>query len=76
MYETYRDIFRGKRLPLAFIDLDRFDANVAYVAGLAKAAGKTVRLGSKSIRSLEMMRRIFDYDPETYRGIQIGRAHV
>ena len=69
MYETYRDIFRGKRLPLAFIDLDRFDANVAYVAGLAKAAGKTVRLGSKSIRSLEMMRRIFDYDPETYRGI-------
>jgi len=69
MYSIYRDIFRGKRLPLAFIDLDKFDANVAYVAELAKSAGKTIRLGSKSIRSVEMMRRIFDYDPDTYRGI-------
>jgi len=68
-YIYYRDIFRGQRLPLAFIDLNAFDTNVAYVAGLAKAAGKTIRLGSKSIRSVEMMRRIFDYDPETYRGI-------
>jgi len=69
MYSIYRDIFRGKRLPLAFIDLDKFDANVAYVTELAKSAGKTIRLGSKSIRSVEMMRRIFDYDPDTYRGI-------
>jgi D-serine deaminase-like pyridoxal phosphate-dependent protein len=68
-YIYYRDIFRRQRLPLAFIDLDKFDANVAYVAELAKDAGKTIRLGSKSIRSVEMMRRIFDYDPETYRGI-------
>ena len=49
-YTTYKDIFRGQRLPLAFIDLDKFDANVAYVAQLARAAGKTIRLGSKSIR--------------------------
>ncbi len=69
MYEKYRDIFRNQRLPLAFIDLDKFDANVAYVAKLAKEAGKTIRLGSKSIRSVEMMRRVFEYDPETYRGI-------
>ena len=59
-YFYYRDIFREKRLPLAFVDLNAFDANVAYVAELAKSAGKTFRLGSKSIRSVEMMRRIFE----------------
>jgi len=68
-YTAYRDIFKSQRLPLAFIDLDKFDANVAYIAKLAKAAGKTIRLGSKSIRCVEMMRRIFASDPDTYRGI-------
>ena len=68
-YIYYRDIFRGQRMPLAFIDLGNFDSNVAYVAKLAKEAGKTIRLGSKSIRSVDMMRRVFGYDPETYRGI-------
>jgi len=68
-YNLYREIFRNQRLPLAFIDLDKFDANVAYVAGLARAAGKSIRLGSKSIRCVELMRRIFSADPETYRGL-------
>ncbi len=68
-YTTYRDLFRNQRLPLAFVDLDKFDANVAYVAKLAKEAGKTIRLGSKSIRCVELMRRIFAADPGTYRGL-------
>jgi D-serine deaminase-like pyridoxal phosphate-dependent protein len=68
-YITYRNIFRGQRLPLAFIDLDQFDANVAYIAKLAKESGKTIRLGSKSIRCVELMRRIFAADPETYQGL-------
>jgi len=68
-YLYYRDIFRDQRLPLAFVDLDKFDANVAYVAQLANAAGKTIRLGSKSIRCVDLMRRIFAADPETYRGL-------
>jgi D-serine deaminase-like pyridoxal phosphate-dependent protein len=68
-YTNYRDLFRHQRLPLAFVDLDRFDANVAYVAKLAKEAGKTIRLGSKSIRCVELTRRIFAADPGTYRGL-------
>jgi D-serine deaminase-like pyridoxal phosphate-dependent protein len=68
-YQAYRDTFRNQRLPLAFIDLDKFDANVDYVAKLAKAAGKTIRLGSKSIRCAGLMRRIFAANPEVYRGI-------
>ena len=68
-YHYYREIFRGKRLPLAFVDLNAFDANVAYVAQLARKFGKTIRLGSKSIRSAALMRRIFEHDPEVFRGI-------
>jgi D-serine deaminase-like pyridoxal phosphate-dependent protein len=68
-YTTYRNLFRNQRLPLAFVDLEKFDANIAYVAQLARAAGKTIRLGSKSIRCVELMRRIFAAAPDIYRGI-------
>lgn len=66
-YQTLRDIFRGKRLPLAFVDLDAFDANVAYAADKAHGAGKTIRLGSKSIRCEMLMRRILAHS-NSYRG--------
>lgn len=66
-YETLRDVFRGKRLPLAFIDLQAFDANVAYVAEGVQGSGKTVRLGTKSIRCEPLLRRILDAGP-VYQG--------
>ena len=66
-YQTLRDIFRGKRLPLAFVELDAFDANVAYIADKAKGTGKIIRLGSKSIRCEPLMKRIFD-SSHVYRG--------
>jgi D-serine deaminase-like pyridoxal phosphate-dependent protein len=68
-YTTYRDILRGQRLPLAFVDLDHFDANVGYIAGLAQAAGKTIRLGTKSIRSVDLLRRIFSAAPQVFQGL-------
>ncbi len=66
-YMALKEIFRGQRLPLAFVDLDAFDANVAYVASKARTAGKTIRLGSKSIRCEPLMRRILAYG-DVYRG--------
>lgn len=66
-YLALRQTFRGQRLPLAFVDLDAFDSNVAYVASQARAAGKTIRLGSKSIRCEPLMRRILAYG-DVYRG--------
>jgi len=68
-YVRYRDILRGERLPAAFVDLDRFDANVAYVASTQRATGKRVRVASKSLRCVELIRRIFTRGGETYRGI-------
>ena len=66
-FEELRGIFQGKRLPLAFVDLDAFDANVAYVANIAQGRSKTVRLGTKSIRCGALMRRILDHS-SVYQG--------
>jgi D-serine deaminase-like pyridoxal phosphate-dependent protein len=66
-YETYRTAVKGQRLPLAFVDLDAFDANVAYGASLVRGSGRTIRLGTKSIRCEPLMKRILASD-EIYHG--------
>ncbi len=49
-YATYRQAIRDERLPLAFIDLEAFDANIDYVRGIIAESGRTIRVGTKSIR--------------------------
>lgn len=67
-YDSLREIFAGQRLPLAFVDLDAFDANVDYAAGIAQAAGKTLRLGTKSMRCLRLMERVLAHPSSVFRG--------
>lgn len=61
-YESYRKAISGLELPLAWVDLDRLDANARAIAG--RAGDKTVRLASKSVRSTGILRRILDSDPK------------
>jgi len=68
-YERYREIFRGERLPLAFVDLEKFDRNVAYVASTQKQTGKTIRVHSKSIRCVALLRRILETGGDAFRGV-------
>lgn len=68
-YEKYKKIFAGYRYPLAFVDLDRFDDNIAYVAATQKKTGKSIRVASKSIRSLDLIKRVFEIGKDAYRGI-------
>ncbi len=68
-YGQYREIFKGERFPLAFVDLDRFDRNVAYVAATQTDTGKTIRVASKSIRSLDLIRRVFRKGGSIFQGI-------
>ncbi len=68
-YERYREILRGERLPLAFVDLEKFDRNAAYVASTQKQGGKTVRVHSKSIRCVALLRRILETGGEAFRGV-------
>ncbi len=68
-YHRYREIFRGERLPLAFVDLDKFDRNVAYVAETQQGTGKTIRVHSKSLRCPALIKRVLSVGGEAYKGV-------
>lgn len=68
-YEKYKKIFKGYRYPLAFVDLDKFDDNIAYVAATQKNTGKTIRIASKSIRCLDLIKRVLTKGKNAYQGI-------
>ena len=67
-YESLRKIFQSQRMPLAFVDLDAFDANVDYAASIAQSAGKMLRIGTKSMRCLRLMERVLAHPSSVYRG--------
>ena len=68
-YRQYRTCFKDQRFPLAFVDLDRFDRNVAYVAATQQETAKTIRVASKSLRCVDLLRRVFDLGGDAYKGI-------
>ncbi len=70
-YGYYRQIFAGHAMPFAYVDLDLLDQNVQAI--LKRAGEKRVRLASKSIRSVAMLRRLLDADPR-FQGIMCFTA--
>jgi D-serine deaminase-like pyridoxal phosphate-dependent protein len=62
----YEAIFESVSPPFAFIDLDALRANARLM--LAQAAGRPIRIASKSVRSVAVLRRILELDPG-FRGI-------
>ena len=62
----YEAIFEARPAPFAFVDLDALRANAA--AMLAQAGKLPIRVASKSVRSLPVMRRILGLD-ERFRGV-------
>jgi D-serine deaminase-like pyridoxal phosphate-dependent protein len=69
VFREYINAISDSRLPLAFIDMDRFDANVDYVATTQMNTGKTIRIGSKSLRCTGLIKRIFETGGNAYQGI-------
>ena len=59
-YDYYRDIFRGHTMPFAYLDLDLLDENIRQIK--SRTGGKRVRLASKSLRSVAVIRRILAAD--------------
>ena len=66
-YSFYRDALAGQSLPCAFIDLELLDDNIRAIAARV-SHGKTLRVASKSVRSVWVLRRVFEASP-VYRGI-------
>ncbi len=71
-YEAYQRIFSGRRMPFAYVDLDLLDANIRAVA--SRAGGKHIRVASKSVRSVGILRRILESDP-CFQGIMTFTPH-
>ncbi len=63
-YERYEQIFDGLQAPFAFVDLDAVWSNAADM--LRRAAGKPIRIASKSVRCRPFISRLLDLD----RGFQ------
>ncbi len=70
-YAYYKSVFAGRLMPFAFVDLDLLDQNIRDIAALAN--GKYVRLASKSLRSLGIIRRILEAN-ECFQGLMCFTA--
>jgi D-serine deaminase-like pyridoxal phosphate-dependent protein len=60
-YSYYRQALAGERLPAAFIDLDCLDANLDSMR--QRAGGLPIRLVTKSVRSVAIIRRVLAAGP-------------
>ncbi|HXX77357.1 MAG TPA: amino acid deaminase/aldolase [Ktedonobacteraceae bacterium] len=70
-YAYYKGIFGDRPMPYAFLDLDLLEQNIRQVVKLA--LGKRVRLASKSLRSIAVIRYILEADP-CFQGIMCYTA--
>jgi D-serine deaminase-like pyridoxal phosphate-dependent protein len=70
-YPRYRDALAGRSLPQAFVDLDRVEANARSV--LDRAGDRPVRLASKSVRCVGLLRHVQARSPR-FQGIMCFTA--
>jgi D-serine deaminase-like pyridoxal phosphate-dependent protein len=61
LHARYEAIFDSVTPPFAFVDLDALRANARFM--LAQADAKPIRIASKSVRSVAVLRRILELDP-------------
>ncbi|MCZ7683843.1 MAG: alanine racemase [Sandaracinaceae bacterium] len=55
--------------PAALVDLDALDRNVARLTGALEGTGKTLRVASKSVRHVGLLRRILERGGDRVRGL-------
>lgn len=70
-YAYYKQVFTGQAMPFAYLDLDLLDQNIHLIA--SRAGGKRIRVASKSVRSVAVLKRVFAADP-CFQGIMCFTA--
>jgi D-serine deaminase-like pyridoxal phosphate-dependent protein len=70
-YAYYKEIFAHQPMPFAYLDLDLLAENIRQV--LIRAGEKRVRLASKSLRNVAVIRRILEADAR-FQGIMCYTA--
>jgi D-serine deaminase-like pyridoxal phosphate-dependent protein len=61
-YQRLKHVIAGRGLPLMLLDLDRLEANAH--AMLLRAGRLPIRLGTKSIRCIDVLRRVMALSPQ------------
>lgn len=70
-YRDYKAVFAGIPKPFAYVDLDLLAENIRQIA--ARAGGKRIRIASKSLRCVDLMKRIMDAD-NIFQGVMCYSA--
>jgi D-serine deaminase-like pyridoxal phosphate-dependent protein len=65
-YAYYKEVFESRQMPFAYVDMDLLAENVRQV--VARAGGKNVRLASKSIRSVAIIKHLLAAE-SSFQGI-------
>ena len=65
-YTYYKEVFKGLSMPFAFVDMDMFAQNTADI--IKRAGNKKIRIASKSIRCVELIKNIMASSP-IFQGI-------
>ena len=60
-YQDYKNSLQGQSLPLAYVNLDYLEVNARAI--LDRAGDMPVRIVSKSLRSVGIIKRLLDYSP-------------
>ena len=68
-YHRYRAALRYESLPVAFVDLDAVDHNIDTLLAPIRRSGKTLRIATKSIRCIELLRYIVKRSGIAARGV-------
>lgn len=70
-YNYYKASFEGVEMPYAFVDLDLFDQNIQQL--VQRAADKSIRIATKSLRCPTLIQRILDASPQ-FKGLMCYTA--
>jgi D-serine deaminase-like pyridoxal phosphate-dependent protein len=65
-YNYYKEIFKGVQMPFAFVDMDLFNKNTEAI--IKRAGNKKIRIASKSIRCVDLIKKILSSD-SIFQGI-------
>jgi D-serine deaminase-like pyridoxal phosphate-dependent protein len=73
-FARYVRAIEGRSLPVALVDLDAMERNVETVIAPARARNKTVRIASKSLRSVDLIKRVAAKAGPAARGVMAYAA--
>jgi D-serine deaminase-like pyridoxal phosphate-dependent protein len=68
-YDEIKAALRGEHLPLAFVDLDALDRNLDRHLDLIRGRGTPLRVATKSVRAVAVLRRLLERGGEALRGL-------